>query len=177
MTGRLSAALRRGSRTTRRVTLAALVLVALQIVASALAPSPHRAHRPVPPPAGPVGPRRTPAAPGSRPISPGGLVAARRVAGRFLAGYLPFLYGRASARSIDGVTPDLRRQLIRVRGLATPVERQRDPGVVSLTAVGQAPAVVLATAVVADGGVTAYALRMVLRSGRDGWLVSGVDGG
>jgi hypothetical protein len=61
--------------------------------------------------------------------------------------------------------------------LVTPVERHRDPRAVSLTAVGQAPAVVLATAVVADGGVTAYALRMVLRSGRDGWLVSGVDSG
>ena len=101
----------------------------------------------------------------------------RRVAARFLAGYLPFLYGRASAHSIDGVTPDLRRQLIRVRGLVTPAERHRDPRVVSLTTVGQAPAAVLATAFVADGGVAAYALRMILRSGSDGWLVSSVDGG
>ena len=177
MTGRLIAALRRSSRTTRRVTLAALVLVALLIVASALAPSPHRAHRPVPPPAGPARTRRTPAAPGSRTISPGRLVAARRVAGRFLAGYLPFLYGRGSARSIDGVTPDLRRQLIRAPGLVTPVERHRQPRVVSLTAIGQAPTAVLATALVADGGVTAYALRITLRSSRSGWLVSGVDGG
>ena len=177
MTGRLIAALRRSSRTTRRVTLAALVLVALLIVASALAPSPHRAHRPVPPPAGPARTRRTPAAPGSRTISPGRLVAARRVAGRFLAGYLPFLYGRGPARSIRAVTPGVRRLLIRVRGLVTPVERHRHPRVVSITAVGQAPAAVLATALVADGGVTAYALRMVLRSGRDGWLVSGVDSG
>ena len=176
MTGRLVAALGRSSRTTRRLTLAALALVGLLIVASALGPSPHPAQRPVPPPAGPARTRRTPTAPGSRPVSPGGLVAARRVTGRFLTGFLPFLYGRGSARSIDGVTPDLRRQLIRVRGLVTPVERQRDPGVVSLTAVGQTPAAVLATALVADGGVTAYALRLVLRSGRDGWLVSGVGG-
>ena len=177
MTGRLIAALRRSSRTTRRVTLAALVLVALLIVASALAPSPHRAHRPVPPPAGPARTRRTPAAPGSRPISPGRLVAARRVAVRFLAGYLPFLYGRGPARSIRAVTPGVRRLLIRVRGLVTPVERHRHPRVVSLTAVGQAPAAVLATALVADGGVTAYSVRIVLRSRRVGWLVSSVDGG
>jgi hypothetical protein len=78
---------------------------------------------------------------------------------------------------MDGVTPDLRRQLIRVRGLVTPVERHRDPSVVSLTAVGQAPAAVLASALVADGGVTAYSVRMTLRADRDGWLVSGVDGG
>jgi hypothetical protein len=176
MTGRLIAALRRSSRTTRRLTLAALVLVALLIVASALAPSPHRAHCPVPPPAGLARTRRTPAAPGSRPISAGGLVAARRVAGRFLAGYLPFLYGRGSARSIAGVTPGLRRQLIRVRGVVTPVERRRHPRVVSLTAVGQMPAAVLATALVADDGVTTYAVRIMLRAGRDGWLITGVNG-
>jgi hypothetical protein len=177
MTGRLVAALDRSSRTTRRLTLAAAGLVVLLVVTSALAPSPHPADRPVPPPAGPARTRRTPAAPGSRPISSGGLVAARRVAARFLTGYLPFLYGRGTARSIAGVTPSLRLRLGREPALVTPVERHRDPGVVSLTAVGQAPAFVLATALVADGGVTAYTLRMLLRSGRDGWLVSGVDGG
>jgi hypothetical protein len=61
--------------------------------------------------------------------------------------------------------------------LVTPVERQRHLRVVSLTAVGQTPAGVVATGLIADGGVTNYALRMVLRSGRDGWLVSSVDGG
>jgi hypothetical protein len=176
MTGRLVTALGRSSRTTRRLTLAAVALIVLLVVASALAPSPHPAHRPLPLPAGSTRTGRTPAAPGIRPISRGDLVAARHVAARFLTGYLPFLYGRGSARSIADATPDLRRQLIRVRSLVTPVERHRDPRVVLLTAVGQAPAAVLATALVADGGVTAYALRMVLRSGRNGWLVSDVDG-
>jgi hypothetical protein len=182
MTGRLVAALGRSSRTARRLTLAAGALVVLLVVASALAPSPHPAHRPVPTPArstrsGLMRTTRTPSVPGSPRISPSGLLAARHVAAGFLASYLPYLYGRGSARSIDGVTPDLRRQLIRVRGLVTPVERHRHPRVVSLTAVGQAPAAVLATALVADGGVTAYAVRIVLRSGRDGWLVGGADGG
>ena len=177
MTGRLVAALVRRSRATRRLTLAALALVGLLVVASAVAPSPHPMHRPVAPPAGPRRTQRTPTARAARPISPGGLVAARRVAGRFLAGYLPFLYGRGPARSIRAVTPGVRRLLIRVRGLVTPVERHRHPRVVSLTAVGQAPAAVLATALVADGGVTAYSVRIVLRSRRDGWLVDSVDGG
>lgn len=144
MTGRLVAALGRSSRTTRRLTLAALGLVVLLVVSSALAPSSHPAHRPVLPPAGSTRTRCTPTIPDWRPISPRGLVAARRGAARFLAGYLPFLYGRGSARSIVGITPDLRRQLIRVRGSVTPVERHRHPRVVSLTAVGQAPAAVLA---------------------------------
>ncbi len=177
MIGWLVAALGRRSPTTRRLMLAALALVVLLLVASALAPSPHPAHRSVPRPAGPARTRRTPTAPGSPAISRGGLGAAGRVAARFLAGYLPFLYGRASARSFEAVTPGLRRQLSDMRGLVTPVERQRHPRVVSLTAVRQAPAAVLATALVADGGVTTYALRLMLRAGRGGWLVSGVDGG
>lgn len=176
MTGRLVAALGRRSRTTRRLTLAALALVVLLVVASALAPARHPAHRAVAPPAVPTRPGGTPSAPGSGPISPTGLVAARRTA-RFLAGYLPFLYGRGSAHSIDAVTPDMRLQLSRMRGLVTPVERQRHPRVVSLSVVGQAAAGALVTAVVADGGVTTYALRITLRTGQDGLVVSSVDGG
>jgi hypothetical protein len=177
MTGRLVAALGRRSRTTRRLTLAALGLVVLLVVASALGPARHPAHPPVAPRAVPTCTGGTPTAPGSGPISSAGLVIARRVAARFLAGYLPFLYGRGSARSIDAVTPGLRRQLSRMRGLVTPVERQRHPRVVSLTAVAQSPPAILATALVADGGVTTYALRIMLSGGRDGWLVSRVDGG
>jgi hypothetical protein len=175
MTGRLVGALGRSSVTTRRLTLAALALVGLLVVASVLAPSHHPAHRPVPSPAGPARTpltrsARTPSAPGSRRISPSGLLAARHVAARFLAGYLPYLYGRGSARSIDGVTPGLRLQLGRKPALVTPVERHRHPRVVSLTAVGQTPAAVVATGLIADGGVTAYAIRITLRAGRDGWL-------
>ena len=175
MTGWLVAALGRSSRTTRRLTLAAVALVVLLVVASAFAP--HPAHRPVPPPARPARTRRTPTARGSRPISLGGLVAARRVAARFLAGYLPFLYGRGSADSVQAVTRGVRLELTRVRGLVTSAERQRDPRVVSLTAVRQAPAAVLATALVADGWVAAYSLRITLRASRNCCLVSGLDGG
>ena len=177
MTGRLVTALGRRSRITRRLTLAALGLVVLLVVASALAPARHPANRPVVPPAVPTRTQRGPTAGGSRQISPVELVAARRVAARFLAGYLPFLYGRGSARWIDAVTPGLRRQLSRWRGLATPVEGERHPRLVSLTAVAPSPAAILATALVADGGVSTYALRITLSAGRGGWLVSSVDGG
>jgi hypothetical protein len=177
MTGRPVAALGRRSPTTRRPPLAGLVLVGLLVVASALAPARHPTHRPVAPPAVRTRPGGTPAAPGSGPISPTGLVAARRAAARFLAGYLPFLYGRGSARSINAVTPGLRRQLSRMRSLVTPVERHRHPRVVSLFVVGQVAAGALVTALVADGGVTTYALRIVLSGGRGGWIVNSVDGG
>ena len=177
MTRRLLAALGRRSPATRRLTLAALALVALLVVASALAPAHHPAHRPVVSPAGPTRTHRTPTADGSRRISPHRLVAAKSVAARFLAGYLPFLYGRGSARSIDAVTPDMRLQLSRMRALVTPVERQRHPRVVSLSVVGQAAAGALVTALVADGGLTTYALRIMLSGGRGGWIVNSVDGG
>jgi hypothetical protein len=71
----------------------------------------------------------------------------------------------------------MRLQLSRMWALVIPVERQRDPRVVSLSVVGQAAAGALMTALVADGGVTTYALRIVLSGGRSGWIVNSVDGG
>jgi hypothetical protein len=176
MIGRLVATLDRRSPATCRLTLAAIVLIVLLVVVSGLAPSPQPVRRRVPPPAGPSRTRRMPTAPGSRPISPGGLVGARRVADRFLVGYLRFLYGRGSARSIEAITPGLRLQLGREPALVTPGERQRHPRVVSLSAVEQAPAAVVMTGLIADDGVAAYAVRIALRAGRHGWLVTGVDG-
>jgi hypothetical protein len=46
------------------------------------------------------------------------MLQARHVAARFLAGYLPFAYGRGSALAIQGITPALRRELLRQRGAA-----------------------------------------------------------
>jgi hypothetical protein len=110
-------------------------------------------------------------------VAAGELARARDAAARFLAGYVPFIYGRGSARSVDAIAPALRLQLMRARAQVTPVERRRRPRVVALTAVGRAPGVVLATALVEDGGVTTYALRITLREDRSGWLASAVDGG
>jgi hypothetical protein len=176
MIGRLVAALGRRSQATRRLTFAVLALFALFVAASVLAPPPRRTARPVAPRNGTTRTQPARSASGSRPTSPAGLVDARRVTTRFLAGYLPSLYGRESARSIVGTRPGLRMQLRRMRELVTPVERQRRPRVVSLTIIGQAPAALLATALVADGGVTTYALRITLRAGPGGWLVSSVNG-
>ena len=102
---------------------------------------------------------------------------ARRVARTFLAGYLHFAYGQVSAASVRAVTPLLRRQLTRDRAQVTPVERARRPRVVSLTALGQGSGVVVATALIADGGITTYALRLTLQEQRPRWLVSRVDEG
>jgi hypothetical protein len=115
--------------------------------------------------------------PGHPPVSAAELGRARTVAIRFLHGYLPFAYGRARADHVIAVTATLRRQLTTEQALVTPTEGRRHPRVVSLAMVGQAPKVVLVTALVEDGGVIAYALRITLQAGRSGWLVSAVDGG
>jgi hypothetical protein len=90
---------------------------------------------------------------------------ARRVARRFLVGYLPLLYGRGSARSVDAATHGFRLRVARLRAAVTPAERRRHPRVISLSAVGRAPAIVTATALVSDGGVTTYALQITVHRG------------
>ena len=96
------------------------------------------------------------------------------VAGRFLAGYLPFAYGRSSATEVGGVTPALRRQLLHERVQVPPAERSRRPRVVSLQTVSTTPGFVVATAVVDDGGLTTYWVRFTVQRHSGGWVVSGV---
>jgi hypothetical protein len=73
------------------------------------------------------------------PVPVGQVARARRVARTFLADYLRFAYGRASASSVHAVSLALQRQLMRDHAQVTPVERRRRPRVVSLTTVGQGP--------------------------------------
>jgi hypothetical protein len=103
-------------------------------------------------------------------VSGSDLRLARRVAGRFLLSYLRFAYGRASATSVEGVTPGLRGQLMRDRAQVTPAERARHPRVVSLRVLGTNPGFGLATATVDDGG--SRRIGCGLRSGKcaaGGW--------
>ena len=172
--GRLVAAVGRRPR----LALTAPVLLVVLVVASIAAPSPRSSHRSRPVTLGSTRGFPVPPAPAdSMRISRSELAQARRVAARFLTGYVPFLYGRGSARSIEGATPGLRLELSRIPTLVTPLERQRRPRVLSLTAAGRPRGGVSETALVVDGGVTDYTLRITLRAGRHGWLVSAVDDG
>jgi hypothetical protein len=98
------------------------------------------------------------------------------MAQRFLAGYLPFAYGRSSAAAVGGVTPALRRQLLheRVQAPPAPAERWRRPRVLSLQLAGTTPGFVVAMATIYDGGVTAYRLRFTVQRQSGGWAVSSV---
>ena len=117
-------------------------------------------------------PRRLPP-----PVSTAAMLQARRVAERFLAGYLPFAYGRGSALAIRAATQALRRQLLSQRAQLTPVERRRRPRVVALQTIGTTPTFVVATAVIDDGGVATYRLRFTLSRAAGRWAVSGVEAG
>ena len=162
------------------VAVAALLLLgAVAAIVTITPPSevvPRSQHPPARPASG-----RTAASPGQgtlpSPVTAGQLVQGRRVAERFLASYLRFAYGRARAGSVSAVTPELRRELLRERAQITPVEAQRHPRVTSLQVIGKTAGVVLATAMIEDGGIATYALRFTLEHHADGWAVSGVDGG
>ena len=120
MSDLLLAVLERLPVAVRRLVVAVGALLALGAVMAALtltAPHGGRQRRAGPAAAGLAcvssGPRR---AGSRRPSQPAAIVQARRVAERFLAGYLPFAYGRGSALAVSGITSALRRQLLQQAG-------------------------------------------------------------
>ena len=117
------------------------------------------------------------ARPQARTVAHADFSRAQAAARRFLAGYLRFAYGHAPASSVQAATPALLRQLSSERAGVTPVERHRDPRVVSLVVAGQARSEIAATALVSDGGIVNYAVRLALHETPSGWLVSSVDNG
>ncbi len=154
-------------------------LVVLALAAALLLPGQHQtggpASRPLPliPAPNPViGGTRTPPPPPAGP-SPAQLARARVAARRFLADYLPYLYGRAPARHVTDVTASVAASLRRARVRVTPAQRRRHPRLVGLSLIGQTPSSVIATALVADGGVAAYPLTFTLQQRTDGsWVVA-----
>jgi hypothetical protein len=182
MTAWLLSALERLPRRARRVAVVVVGLLAVGVAMAALTLtlSPvggGRARRATmrPPAKGTearTSPRRLPP-----PVSAAQLVRARQVAERFLAGYLKFAYGRARTLALGPVTPALRRELVGEGARFTPVERRRHPRVSSLQVVGMTPGFVLATALVDDGGITAYRLRFTLQGAAGRWAVSSVGEG
>jgi hypothetical protein len=71
---------------------------------------------------------------------------AKRVARRFLAGYLPYAYGRGSARAIEGASAELRDRLAAEHPRVPAAQRRRRPRVVLLQTEGRG-----VTALVDDG--------------------------
>ncbi len=114
---------------------------------------------------------------GASPVSAAGLAQARAFAGSFANSYLRVAYGQAPVRSVERATSALRGELARGTAWVTPAERERHPRVTSVQAFGEEPGFVLATAVVSDGGIGTYRLRVTVQQGPRGWLVSDLVGG
>jgi len=168
---------RSGGPPLRELALAAFVVVLALVVLAVLtrdgSAPPREASRPVNPPPSPIiTPLGQPESGPANTVPAAQLTAARRVARRFLAGYLGFLYGRGSSDEITDVMPAVSRELKRNTPRIPPAQRDRTPRVVDLSAVGQARNAVIVTASIDDGDVAVYPIVFTLDR-RDGlWLVS-----
>jgi hypothetical protein len=97
---------------------------------------------------------------------------ARPVARRFLTAYLALLYGRGRADAPPHASASVRRSLARGRARVPPAARRRGPRVARLELVAQARDVVVATAQIEDGGVSAYPLTFALVRRGGQWTVN-----
>jgi hypothetical protein len=97
---------------------------------------------------------------------------ARDVGARFLRGYVAFLYGRANADELEGVSADLRRSLRRSRIRVPPARARRTPRLVRVDAVLQAPGVIQATATIDDGDLTPSLVTAFVEFRDARWLVT-----
>jgi hypothetical protein len=101
--------------------------------------------------------------------------AARAAARRFLAGYLPFTYGQAGPRAIEGAGDDLRRRLEAEPPRVPAGEHRRRPRVVLVQANGVGDVRAAIVALVSDGA-RRYTVPLELERRRSGWIVTAVGG-
>ena len=98
---------------------------------------------------------------------------AKRAALRFLAGYLPYAYGQASAEQIRAVSDQLRRRLKRERPRVWARERRRRPRTELLQAEGVSRRHAQLAALVSDGA-RRYTVPLELERTSAGWTVTDV---
>jgi len=126
-------------------------------------------------------PASTPQAPSEESDPPAGLRATRtdvarskRAARRFLAGYLPYTYGRGPARRIRSATPELRAELARERPRVPAAERRRRARVELVQSNGVSRERADLVALVRDGA-RRYGVHLQLANTPTGWLVTGLE--
>lgn len=93
---------------------------------------------------------------------------------RFLAGYLPYLYGQGAARAIRASTTALRRRLTAARLRVSPAARKRRPRVVRVSADQLDRGRWHVVATIADGGVSRYPIELLITTSSRGVRVAGV---
>jgi hypothetical protein len=98
---------------------------------------------------------------------------AKRAARRFLAGYLPYSYGRGDAGRIAAAGRELRDRLARQPPRVPARERRRRPRLVLVQTEGVSPAGASLTALV-DDGARRYSVALELARTPAGWNVTDV---
>jgi len=162
---------RRGAMAAVAVLLAA---TALLLALTRPDGQPRRAHEraaPMPAPRTSAVQERAPET-GTGPLAP----TAARAASLFLAGYLGYLYGHASASAVRGATAALIRSLRAHPPRVSPVMRARRPRILALHAAPAPPGHLRVSALVNDGGLVDYSIGLLLAPQADRLLVTGLDG-
>lgn len=98
--------------------------------------------------------------------------AAARVARRFLAGYLAFIYGHASASWITDATPQLKRSLQTSPPVLTPAVRERHARILRLSGTPARAGRLGVSARINSGQLPDYTLGLLLGSEHHHLLVS-----
>lgn len=158
----------------RAFVLATVIVVLAGVSLVALRPAGEQSQAP------PVTTSQVPQRPGGDPSrgngTPGGSAPstqAEAAARRFLAGYLPYIYGRGSASAIRAASPQLGRRLRRERPRVSPATRRRRPRIADLSARSLIDGA-LVVAEIADGGVARYPIELVLERRGGRWQVARV---
>jgi hypothetical protein len=99
-----------------------------------------------------------------------------RTARGFLAGYLTYLYGRAPASAVNGATQALSRSLRAHPPIVSPGTRARRARVLLLHAAPAPAGLVGISALVNDGELASYRIRLILARTRGRLLVTAVEG-
>lgn len=158
------------------LTVVAVLLAAGTILLAATKPSqrPRHAAPRMPGVAVKSAPRPAPTggAANAAPVAP----AAARVAQRFLAGYLAYLYGHAPITAVRDAIPALLRSLRAHPPLVPPAMRARSPRILSLHPAPAALGLVGVSALVNDGELASYQVVVLLTPERERLLVSTVEG-
>ena len=117
-------------------------------------------------------------APEAEDHSVGDLPAVETAARRFLAGYLPLIYGKPGATidELRSASPRLIAALRAEGGHVTPAQAERTPRLQRVTVIKKGTIGALATAQIKDSPSPAYPLVLHLNKASDGWVVTRIGG-
>ncbi len=117
-------------------------------------------------------------APEAEDHSAGDLPVVERAARRFLAGYLPLIYGKPGAAIDDlrSASPRLIAALRAEGGHVTPAQAERTPRLQRVSVIKDGAIAALATAQIKDSPSPAYPLVFHLQQTAAGWVVTRIGG-